>query len=396
MTAAVNIECDFYMHGWFVVGSTYTCKLRVDPSITLAGVTVTSATGTQRRSMSEVQGFYSNDKTVNFMPRGLVDVFPNLIFVSITGAGMKELHQSDLKEFPRLKNLHLYNNAITIVEQGLFKFNTELEYIRLDYNKITQIHPTVFDHLCKLNYLYLWKNECINADADDRSAVLNLISRVKQECGEQSKNVQNAKLTTVKPNVENLQKTQEDEIKQLREDLNAVLSMAKEMNAKHECALLTMQKQGEEINTLKAENEVLKEAKAEVEDLKVKVAASESDRKSFCNELTALVAQETGTREANITAVVDLYKSIKAQHDTAVKAIDEKNTKIENNKLRLELMQSKLELKDEKFENLGRKVDGQGEKIDECASQLVVFEAAFRKFISSLDKALDGDNNKQE
>jgi chromosome segregation ATPase len=451
VTAAVVIECEFYTVGWSVVGSIYTCYLLFDQSITSAGVTVTSATGNHMRSMShaDVKGFYSSSKTIIFMPRGLNDVFPNLIGIIISRAGMKELHQSDLKQFPRLRYLELSNNALTVIERELFKFNPELEYISLADNQINQIYPTVFDHLNKLSRLLLRSNLCIDANATDRSAVVNLLSSVKQECRgdtiiidddlqtskqfsslkaelteatskvaalsttlktlQQSESVQQTKLKTVKTNLENLQRTQEDEVRKLREDLNAVLSMAKELKLEHESALLTMQKQGEEINTLKlkvqdqseeinalkaetdkkdaetakkvaaleAENEVLKAAKAavdglkaEVEGLKVKVNASESDRKGCCNKLTALVAQETDTREANVTAVVDMYKTIKADHDTAVKAIDEKNTKIENNKLRLELVQSKLELKDEKFENLGRKVDGQGEKIEDMRRKL--------------------------
>jgi Leucine-rich repeat (LRR) protein len=116
------------------------------------------------------------------MPRGLIDVFPNLIVIHISTAGMKEIHQSDLKQFPRLRFLNLFDNAITIIEQDLFKFNTELELIQLGFNKITQIHPTVFDHLSQLSRLWLWSNECVNVEAYNRSAVESLIKRVKQKC----------------------------------------------------------------------------------------------------------------------------------------------------------------------------------------------------------------------
>jgi hypothetical protein len=184
MTAAIVIECEFETKGFPTDGGIYTCELRVDPSITSPGVTVTSATGSHKPSMShaDVQGFYSLFNTINFMPRGLNDVFPNLIGIAIDNAGIKEIHQSDMKQFPRLKDLCLFGNAITVVGQDLFKFNTELEYISLDDNKITQIHPTVFDHLNKLSYLWLLSNVCINDNAHDRSAVKNMIISVKQKC----------------------------------------------------------------------------------------------------------------------------------------------------------------------------------------------------------------------
>jgi hypothetical protein len=184
MTAAVVVECEFKTEYWHVLGIIYECELRVDPSITSPGVTVTSATGSHKPSMNHtnVQGFYSEDQTINLMPRGLNDVFPNLIGIEIGYAGMKEIHQSDLKQFPRLRYLQLYNNAITVIERDLFKFNTELEYIELDSNEIIKVHPTVFDHLNKLSQLHLEFNVCIDAYATNRSAVLDLLSTVKQKC----------------------------------------------------------------------------------------------------------------------------------------------------------------------------------------------------------------------
>jgi hypothetical protein len=184
MTAAVVIECYFETGSWLAVGNVYTCGLHADSSITSPGVTVTSANGNHEPSMShaDVQNFFSFEATINFMPRGLIDVFPNLIGIWIIGAGMKEIHQSDLEQFPRLKCLGLYNNALTIIEQDLFRFNPELEFIALGYNKITQIHPTVFDHLNKLSALWLQSNVCIHALTLNQLATVSLISRVKQEC----------------------------------------------------------------------------------------------------------------------------------------------------------------------------------------------------------------------
>jgi Leucine-rich repeat (LRR) protein len=183
MTTAIVIECDFDTGSWSRVGN-YSCSLSADPSITSPGVTVTSANGNHKPSMShaDVQGFRSIGATINFMPRGLNDIFPNLIVITINNAGMKELHQSDLKHFPRLRVLSLYDNAITIVEQNLFKFNRELEYINFNSNKIRQIHPTVFDHLNKLSMLWLNFNVCVDHGTSGRSDVVNLISKVKQEC----------------------------------------------------------------------------------------------------------------------------------------------------------------------------------------------------------------------
>jgi hypothetical protein len=186
MTAAVDIECKFEMSSWPVVGEVYTCTLQKDPLITSPNVTIAAATESHQLSMShaDVTGFYSYGKTIKFMPRGLKNVFPNLIAVWIARAGMKELHQSDLKQFPGLKSLELSLNNIATLEEDLFKHNPELENINLSSNEITQIHPSVFDHLSRLSRLHLNSNVCIDAFAygNNQKAALSLISRVKQEC----------------------------------------------------------------------------------------------------------------------------------------------------------------------------------------------------------------------
>jgi hypothetical protein len=129
-------------------------------------VTITAATGRYEPSKShaDVTGFASM-KTFHYSPR-LNEVFPNLISIFIA-YGMNELHQSNLKQYPRLKH------------------NPDLEVIELERNKISRIHPTVFNHLEKLRILVLDDNVCINDSAYDRSAVIDLISRVKEACSDE-------------------------------------------------------------------------------------------------------------------------------------------------------------------------------------------------------------------
>ncbi|KAG5668368.1 hypothetical protein PVAND_016309 [Polypedilum vanderplanki] len=116
------------------------------------------------------------------MPQGLNKIFPNLIFICIYKDHMKEIDQKDLEQYPKLKGLDLETNDIEYLEKDLFKFNTELQYLHFGNNKISQIHPTIFDHLNKLEYLELQGNQCINKGNTGRSGVLELIKEVKEKC----------------------------------------------------------------------------------------------------------------------------------------------------------------------------------------------------------------------
>lgn len=104
--------------------------------------------------------------------------------IDINYGPLKEIHQSDLKFFPRLKCLELYHNEIEILEEGLFKFNPELEMIWLSSNRIFHIDPEVFDGLLgKLSYLSLDTNDCISSYvSNDTEEVRELVINATRKC----------------------------------------------------------------------------------------------------------------------------------------------------------------------------------------------------------------------
>lgn len=94
---------------------------------------------------------------------------------------MKEIRQSDLKNFPLLSEINLHINEIEELEEGLFDFNPLLEWINLYSNEISYIHIDVFDNLVNLSKLWLDKNNCISIYTYD-IAVMQVIHYVKEHC----------------------------------------------------------------------------------------------------------------------------------------------------------------------------------------------------------------------
>jgi len=65
----------------------------------------------------------------------------------------------------------------------LFEFNPNLEFVHINFNKITHIDPKVFDKLIKLKHLYLQLNTCINMAAiNSLTEVQNVITTAKSNC----------------------------------------------------------------------------------------------------------------------------------------------------------------------------------------------------------------------
>jgi gas vesicle protein len=228
--SSIAINCEFKNDVWSYVGDLYTCDLiSSNISITARGSVVTAATGNHLNSMNHasVTGFASwiSSNTINFIPRGLNDVFPNLVGILMKSCRMKKIRQADLRPFPKLKYLSLRDNDIETIERDLFKYNPQLQYINLDYNKINRVHPNVFDQLNELNYFDLDNNACVTGYGTNRTSVLELVAKMKNQCQsdvdkwtqeieESVSNISNQ----VKSHIENT-KNQYDELA-LRVDLN--------------------------------------------------------------------------------------------------------------------------------------------------------------------------------
>lgn len=128
-------------------------------------------------------GFYINGKTVHYFPQGLENIFNNLRGILILQCNLKHITQSDFREYTNLVFLSLNGNEIEVLEEGLFDFNTNLKLINLGFNKISKVHPNVFDHLNQLIYLILLSNTCINnAAKNNASEVQKIIQQVKIQC----------------------------------------------------------------------------------------------------------------------------------------------------------------------------------------------------------------------
>ncbi|XP_070505224.1 paramyosin-like [Chironomus tepperi] len=184
---AVSFDCQYISGSWSGLGTAYYCSVQNSVSITSPDAAqVDSVTGTHLagHNNDNVEGFSVYNKgQVHYFPRGLDKIFKNLIGIQIAYAGLKEIHQSDLKDLPKLRNLFLYGSSLEILEANLFKFNPNLDYIYLKSNKISHIDPNVFDKLTKLKDMNLDANTCISMSASDsQTAVQNIIKTASTRC----------------------------------------------------------------------------------------------------------------------------------------------------------------------------------------------------------------------
>lgn len=185
-SSSAVIECDYRIADWFSIGKHYQCKVENDPYILSAeDAVITSVTGThfEDKTNDDVVSISFDFKNMTFFPRGLEMFFKDLKAIHVYRGTLKELHQSDFKELSKLIVISIGATQVEVLEEGLFDYNRELQYIFLVYNRISKIEPNVFDHLNKLESLDLQSNVCINKySMYNKRETKHLIERAKSMC----------------------------------------------------------------------------------------------------------------------------------------------------------------------------------------------------------------------
>lgn len=183
---STNIQCTYSEYSFQVVGTIYYCWIKVHLQIqTRKAAHIGDAKGTHQNSKdnSDINGINVDNGAIHYFPNGFDKIFFNIKLIYILNSELKEVHQSDLSPFSKLKELDLRGNQIEIIGEDLFEFNNELEYISFANNKIYHIHPDVFDNLIHLKYLKLRNNKCISRDVkDDLDEIRELISTLNLQC----------------------------------------------------------------------------------------------------------------------------------------------------------------------------------------------------------------------
>ncbi|KAG5670301.1 hypothetical protein PVAND_000577 [Polypedilum vanderplanki] len=183
-----------------------------------------------RANIDSIDGLHAINKThedvqalsilsiynMKFLPANIENSFGNLILLQIWNTDYEKIHQKDLKGFRKLKYLFLSNNQLKIIETGLFQYNIELEFIWLNFNKITRIDSFAFSHLKKLRNLKMFGNECLNSDKITRSDVIEFVKII--ENGECSSNETEIKTNAV--DEFNQLKSQNENLRQQNEEMS--------------------------------------------------------------------------------------------------------------------------------------------------------------------------------
>lgn len=115
------------------------------------------------KTNADVDGVGFTTFNIDYLPRNLEKIFPNINIITAVWVGLQELTNDDIKPFgEKLKYLWLNGNKIKAIESDTFADNPNLEVIVLQHNEIEKIERGAFDNLTQITALNLEHNKCIS------------------------------------------------------------------------------------------------------------------------------------------------------------------------------------------------------------------------------------------
>lgn len=120
------------------------------------------------RSEKNVMSIIFKDlENLNYIPKNLLQFFPNLISISSYNTNLSRISSSDLESYSELKFFTLMNSKISYLPSDLFKFNTKLESILISENGyLDHVGKKLLENLKYLKKADFNGNQCIHFYAD--------------------------------------------------------------------------------------------------------------------------------------------------------------------------------------------------------------------------------------
>ncbi|KAG5669388.1 hypothetical protein PVAND_017275 [Polypedilum vanderplanki] len=185
--SSLELNCNYKFHtNWWAVDNIYFCE-QTTSLVTTPNDIVDKIHGEHKENYgnNDVKGFRVDDKTMNYFPKGIDKFFPNLQFIAIWTTELKEIRQSDLAPFTKLRILSIWNNQIEVLEKDLLQFNTEIEYIGFGKNNIKFVDGKIFNHLRKLHTFHFDGNDCVSRQvAGNKHEVWDLTEEIEERCSD--------------------------------------------------------------------------------------------------------------------------------------------------------------------------------------------------------------------
>lgn len=133
----MEIKCEFEKRQWADSPKLYTCKV-TSALITSSDTEIKSFIGIHHKIKrnEDVKALWIKEAVVEYFPRGLHKIFPNLTAISILNCGLKTICRKDLIGLENIEHLFLGGNILKSLPSNIFMNMPKLRRISFFNNKL--------------------------------------------------------------------------------------------------------------------------------------------------------------------------------------------------------------------------------------------------------------------
>jgi Leucine rich repeat len=187
----MEIKCEFTTLSWNRTEiDYYRCKI-TEASITKPGTEIKSFVGKHLpfRSNKDVTAISFHETIIDYFPRNLHIIFPNLKALQIIDCSLKMITRDDLVGLQNLERFSLDGNKLTSLSSNLFIGFRHLKSIRLDANKLEflsskLLEPIAGNELERVDFRNNWKIHAFYQPGKEQSvfSLQTLMDAIDKDC----------------------------------------------------------------------------------------------------------------------------------------------------------------------------------------------------------------------
>ncbi|KAG5669495.1 hypothetical protein PVAND_017382 [Polypedilum vanderplanki] len=181
-----EINCDFQTWG-MDIGFVYACETTSIPIS--SDQTVTNITGIHQNGKTDgdVDAFFIfGNWTLNFVPKGVRNFFPNIKALSIWYSNFDTLHGEEFYEFYKLEYFQIYASNLTTISSTLFLMMPNLQVINFGFTSLERVGHSLFASvdISQLQWVGFLGNKCINEveQNGNQNSIKEIINKLRVQC----------------------------------------------------------------------------------------------------------------------------------------------------------------------------------------------------------------------
>lgn len=178
---AIQFDCKFEVSFAMGPGNRYTCRATINNS---GSSFLESVTGVHLSiaNNDDVEYLWIVQQNLTFVPKGIDNLFKNLVGLGIGSSPLKAISAEDLRPFPNLLVLFLNQNQLTSIDGDLFRYTKKLYYVTFESNPIQHIGRDLVTDVKSLVHLYFTNSSCVDERAYTQAQVSRLGARLPVLC----------------------------------------------------------------------------------------------------------------------------------------------------------------------------------------------------------------------